>query len=106
MRNNVEKSKAGHVRLLRKGTSEQHIEWQFFKKAYDLDQKKSTFKIHEKLTEEHFSLGYANKMRNHLACDVLDKNMLFLMKVGITSLKLKEKGMMLVLTCNVTEKYK
>lgn len=85
VRNNIEKSKAGGVRYLSKGATGQHIEGQHFKKAYEWDQHNSTLKIHEKLREEHFSLGYANKMRNHLACDVLNKNMLFLMKVRITS---------------------
>ena len=83
LRNNIEKSKAGGVRHLGKGESGQHIEWEHFKKAYEWDQKHSTLKIHERLSEEHFSLGYANKMRNHLACDVLNKNMLFLMKVRL-----------------------
>jgi hypothetical protein len=38
------------------------------------------FGIHKKLTEDHFTLTPASKMRNQLAIDVLDKNMLFLMK--------------------------
>lgn len=35
---------------------------------------------HEKLTAEHFELNPSSKMRNHQAEDVLDKNMLSLMK--------------------------
>lgn len=62
-------------------TSSSDIQWKYFKEAYEWDQQNSTLKIHEKLTEEHFSLGYASKMRNHLATDVLDKRMLFLLKV-------------------------
>lgn len=62
-------------------TSSGDIQWKYFKEAYEWDQQNSTLKIHEKLTEEHFSLGYASKMRNHLATDVLDKRMLFLLKV-------------------------
>ena len=38
---------------------------------------------HEKLTAEHFELNPSSKMRNHLAEDVLDKNMLSLMKVFV-----------------------
>jgi hypothetical protein len=38
------------------------------------------FAIHRKLTEEHISLTPASKMRNHLALQVLDKDMLYLMK--------------------------
>lgn len=37
--------------------------------------------FHHKLTVEHFQLDPASKMRNHLAEDVLDRNMLALMKV-------------------------
>lgn len=37
--------------------------------------------IHEKLTEEHFQLDPALRMRNHLAEDVLDKRMHLLIKV-------------------------
>ncbi|XP_061171803.1 uncharacterized protein LOC133181293 [Saccostrea echinata] len=38
------------------------------------------FEIHNKLTEDHITLTAASKMRNQLAIDVLNKNMLFLMK--------------------------
>jgi hypothetical protein len=41
---------------------------------------KHQFGIHKKLTEDHFTLTPVSKMRNQLAIDVLDKNMLFLMK--------------------------
>lgn len=37
--------------------------------------------LHHKLTADHFELNPASKMRNHLAEDVLDKNMLELMEV-------------------------
>lgn len=37
--------------------------------------------LHHKLTVDHFQLDPASKMRNHLAEDVLDRNMLALMKV-------------------------
>ena len=37
--------------------------------------------LHHKLTVDHFNLDPASKMRNHLAEDVLDRNMLALMKV-------------------------
>ncbi|XP_078382573.1 uncharacterized protein LOC144665241 [Oculina patagonica] len=102
LRNNIEKSKFGGVRHLRKGSSERHIEWQHFKSAYQWDQNNSTLKIHERLTEEHFSLGYANKMRNHLATDVLNENMLFLMKAYKNSLG-SEDGTCLDLTIELLE---
>ena len=37
--------------------------------------------LHHKLTVDHFKLDPASKMRNHLAEDVLDRNMMALMKV-------------------------
>ena len=55
MRNYIEKNKAGGLRHLGKGESGQHIEWGHFKKAYECDQNHSTLKIHERLSEEHFS---------------------------------------------------
>lgn len=38
------------------------------------------FAIHRKLTDEHITFTPASKMRNHLAVQVLNKDMLFLMK--------------------------
>lgn len=38
------------------------------------------FSIHRRLTDEHINLTPASKMRNHLALQVLDKDMLYLMK--------------------------
>lgn len=37
--------------------------------------------LHERLTTQHFELDPASKMRNHLAEEVLDDKMLFLMQV-------------------------
>jgi len=37
--------------------------------------------LHHKLTVDHFQLDPVSKMRNHLVEDVLDRNMLALMKV-------------------------
>ena len=82
MRNNIEKSRNGGTRLL--GTGLATVQWSFSKAAYNWDQRNSSLTIHERLTEEHFLLGYASKMRNHLAIDVLNKRMLFLMKVQTT----------------------
>ena len=41
--------------------------------------------LHEKLKAEHFYLNPSNKLRNHLAEEVLNQNMLSLMKVGIVN---------------------
>jgi hypothetical protein len=45
------------------------------------DQDNFSLPLHEKLTLDHFELDSAAKMRNHLAEDVLDNKMLFLMQV-------------------------
>ena len=41
----------------------------------------NSLKIHKRLTKEHFNLGYASRMRNHFAKDVLVKKMLNLLPV-------------------------
>ena len=51
--------------------------------AYNFDQNNTSIHIHEKLTEQHFHLDPADKMRNHLAEDVLDKRMLYLVQVNL-----------------------
>lgn len=57
--------------------------WKMLKDAFDWDQASFSLPIHERLTQAHFDLDPAAKMRNHLAEEVLDKNMLFLMQVII-----------------------
>ena len=57
------------------------ITWQQFKDAYNWDQSNFSLPVHERLSEQHFELDSAAKMRNHLAEDVLDRKMLFLMQV-------------------------
>ena len=49
------------------------------------------FRIHRHLTREHVDLTSANKMRNKLAEQVLDKDMLFLMKSYQTSIDNPER---------------
>ncbi|KAM7437563.1 hypothetical protein ABFA07_012832 [Porites harrisoni] len=79
IRNNIEKSNAsGKPRcLMIKG---KNVTWQYFKDAFNWDQKSFSLPLHEKLTDQHFNLDPASKMRNHLAEDVLDDKMLFLMQ--------------------------
>ena len=55
--------------------------WEHFKQAYNWDQSNFSLPVHERLTEQHFELDLAAKMRNHLAEDVLGRKMLFLMEV-------------------------
>lgn len=57
------------------------IVWDNFLNAFKYDQGEFSFALHEKLTMDHFDLDPASKMRNHLADEVLDENMLKLMKV-------------------------
>lgn len=84
IRNNVEKSNAsGKPRcLMIKG---ENVNWQYFKDAFNWDQKSFSLPLHEKLTDQHFNLDPASKMRNHLAENVLDDKMLFLMQVKDSS---------------------
>ena len=80
MRNNIEKSNlAGKPRCLT--VAGKQILWTHFVNAYKFDQTKTSIHIHERLKEEHFNLDPALRMRNHLAEDVLDKKMHFLMMV-------------------------
>ena len=58
-----------------------NISWQQFRDAFNWDQLNFSLPLHEKLTLAHFDIDSAAKMRNHLAEDVLDRKMLFLMKV-------------------------
>lgn len=48
--------------------------------AYLWDISSNPFSVHHKLTQEHFHLTGESKMRNHLAEDVLNKEMLHLME--------------------------
>ena len=58
------------------------IKWKHLADAYEWDQANS-LKIHQKLSPQHFELDSAGLMRNHYAEQVLDKDMLRLMKVSI-----------------------
>jgi hypothetical protein len=81
LRNNVEKSSpTGSTRCLKNG--DDNIFWQHWKDAYLWDQACNSCPLHEKLKEEHFQLTPSSRMRNGLAEDVLDKKMLYLMKVS------------------------
>ncbi len=83
LRNNVEKSSShGGKRILTKGGK--NIYWSHWKEAYCWDQNSNSCPIHERLREDHFDLTPSSRMRNGLAEDVLDKRMLFLMKVTIS----------------------
>lgn len=55
LRNNLEKSRSGGVRLLCFG--DKTIDWRHLYQAYKRNQSSNSLKLHERLTEEHFSLG-------------------------------------------------
>ena len=78
----MEKSnKRVHPRCLTLG--QKRILWSQLVDAYEFDQTKTSIHLHEKLTEQHFHLDPALKMRNHLAEDVLDRRMHYLMVVSL-----------------------
>lgn len=79
LRNNLEKSRPGGVRLLSYG--DKTIQWSHIYQAYKWDQTRNSLKIHKQLPADHFKLEYATRMRNHLAEDVLSKKMLYLLQV-------------------------
>lgn len=55
------------------------VVWDHWEEAFAFNNQ-GGFRIHRKLTKEHIELSSTSKMRNHLATQVLDKDMLYLMK--------------------------
>lgn len=79
IRNNIYKSnKNGNPRCLKTGGKS--ITWKQFRSAFDWDQQSFSLPLHEKLSIQHLNLDSASIMRNKLAEDMLDANMLFLMQ--------------------------
>ena len=66
------------------------ILWEHLKAAYEYDVRTNSLKTHRRLTEEHFNLSSAAKMRNHLADDVLGEDMLELMLVSTLTTSLEK----------------
>lgn len=66
------------------------ILWEYFEKAYEFNSQ-CGLRIHRYLTKEHIELTPANKMRNNLATQVLDKDMLYLMKAYQPTMNNPEK---------------
>ena len=81
IRNSIESSKMANRAAPGRHLSldDQPIVWEHFEDAYAFNQQ-SGLRIHRHLTKEHIELTSASKMRNRLAEQVLDKDMLFLMK--------------------------
>lgn len=68
------------------------VQWQMFSDVFFWDQQ-NAFQIHRKLTCEHFNLDCQLKMRNHLAEEILNVDMLYAMKMYQNTLG--EKGQVL-----------
>lgn len=93
LRNNILKSgiRPKSTRILTLPSS-YTIQWQMFLDFFEWDQQ-NALQLHRKLTNEHFHLDAQLKMRNHLAEDVLNSDMLHAMKVYQQTLG--EKGQIL-----------
>lgn len=55
------------------------IEWSHFRRAYLWDISTHPFPVHHKLSQDHIYLTSEAKMRNHLAEQILNEEMLHLM---------------------------
>jgi len=80
IRNNISKSdeKECNTKELKMNN---YIFWSHLINAYTCKwDNDNAFQLHHKLKDEHFYLNSQLKMRNKLAGDVLDENMLILMK--------------------------
>lgn len=79
IRNNLSKSgfSSGHKRKIKCESS--YIIWDHWIRSYNWDISHNPFPVHRKLTHEHFYLTSESKMRNTLAEDVLDSEMLHVM---------------------------
>lgn len=88
IRNNITKSGTltTHKRYLKLG--KKYIVWEHWYKAYQWDFYSNTLKVYQQLTQDHFFLNSQLKMRNKLAEDVLNENMLHFM----TQISLGDKG--------------
>ena len=76
IRNGILKSNGMDKKLMLR---DKPILWEHFEEARDFNKTK-LWKIHQKLKDEHFELNGSNKMRNKLAEDVLDGEMLYLVE--------------------------
>ena len=56
--------------------------WKAFQDAYKWDEEVNPHRLHYRLTDTHLNPDQAEKMRNKLANEVLNKDMLHLMEVN------------------------
>lgn len=85
LRNSLLKSRdightEGGVRRLKMGDN--LVLWTHWKDAMEWDRRNHTVKVYHKLTQQHIDPTPTELMRNHLAVDVLNSEMLHLMKVN------------------------
>ena len=81
LRNNIESSKAEHKAAPGRFLilNENPILWNHWEGCFNFNCQ-SGFRIHHRLSKEHMEITPASKMRNKLAKDVLEREMLYLMK--------------------------
>ena len=79
IRNNVLKSGTGKT-YPRKLCYNQFIYWEHWVNAFKWDRETNAFPLHRKLTNDHLFLTQESKMRNQLAEDVMNDEMLRLME--------------------------
>ena len=79
VRNNILKSGSGE-NTTRTLCYNQNITWDHWVNAFKWDRETNAFPLHCKLTHDHLYLSQESKMRNHLAEDVLNCEMLHLMQ--------------------------
>lgn len=80
IRNNISKSGDSQFCKQLLKLDDKYIKWDHFKQAYMWDISTNPFPIHHRLSQEHIYLSPEGKMRNHLAEEVLNGEMLHLMK--------------------------
>ena len=80
IRNNICKSGSMGYHKRNLLHDQNYIHWDHWKNAYTWDISTNPFPVHHKLSNEHMFLTSESKMRNRLAEDVLDVEMLHLME--------------------------
>ena len=80
IRNSLYKSSRAPNFMRRLCKGHHYILWEHWINAYNWDINTNPFPLHRKLTDEHIYLSTQSKMRNHLAEEVLNSDMLHLMK--------------------------
>ena len=79
IRNNIHSSGDHEVCTRKLKLNDHYVIWKYWVDAYNWDRYHNPMRIHPKITDEHIFLTKPSKMCNHLAEEVLDKDMLYLM---------------------------